>query len=169
MTHSAHSTNTTQGSRDGRSTVRIIFLGLAVIFLLFYIKSCVKERTEEKKKEELAKKAYKDSIAAIPKIQPEFPVSGTGYATLDEPLKATFYPGQTDVRPDDPVIYVLARNHKIFFQDSLGRKYEEAGLHREEWKDLPQGEGYLIYPDTTKTKETRIYVKWECLGCKENN
>lgn len=85
-----------------------------------------------------------------PPDDPEFPRSGSGYATKSAGVKCWLDPMKSNIRPVGPVRYAVADHPSLFVDDHLDRRNDR------KWWRMPAGK-YIIYP--LKEGE-EVYVRW---------
>jgi len=132
----------------------LVTIGLIVISVFLFTKA----RGHKVAKEEEAKAPPPPTYSAPPALivattppdDPEFPRSGSGYATKTAGVKCWLDPMKSNVRPAEPVRYVVADHPSLFVDDHLDRRNDK------KWWRMPAGR-YIIYP--LKEGE-EVYVRW---------
>ena len=133
----------------------LVAIGLIIISVFLFTKA----RGHKVAKEEEAKvpppPTYSAPLAPVvmttsPPDDPEFPRSGSGFATNTTGVKCWLDPMKSNIRPVGPVRYVVADHPSLFVDDHLDHRNDR------KWWRMPAGK-YIIYP--LKEGE-EVYVRW---------
>ncbi|MDR3519578.1 MAG: hypothetical protein P4L63_01665 [Candidatus Pacebacteria bacterium] len=135
-------------SSGATTTIKWVFLTLALLIAIF----CIHNKIVERRTKMDAKTVAQAEAAAVaaeyrathPRPVPEFPVSGQGVATQDKPLKAWLDPTRTYLRPSSQVCYEsLDKTISTLCDTATNGEFSQEFAR--EWRKKPAG-AYIVRP-----------------------